>query len=298
MRVLSLSKYEVFKTIAEVGSLTKAAEKLNMTQSGVSYAVSTLESELGVLLLNRVRSGIILTSSGERVLRHIEAILHEEELLRQEVKQIKSIDAGTVRLGTLSSVSMQWLPEILSRFNRMYPGIEVKTYLGCYDEMSEWISDGTVDIGFVCIPMAKPFEVIPLKKDKLVVLLPPDHPLRSQSRISLEQLKDEPFIMPQWGSDDNIRRILAQNKVRVKVKYELMEERTIFAMVERGMGVSVLPQLILVNVPETIRIVELASPEYRVLGLAALSLKNLSPAAKKFANCIQAWLEEEGQLDF
>lgn len=290
---MSLSKYEVFRTIVEVGSLTKAAEKLNMTQSGVSYAVSTLESELGFPLLNRVRSGIVLTSNGERILKHIEAILREEELLRQEVKLIKSIDAGIVRLGTLSSVSMQWLPGILSKFNQLYPLIEVKTYLGCYDEMNEWISDGTVDIGFVCLPTSKPFEVIPLKKDKLVVLLPPEHPLGSQKRISLTQLQDEPFIMPQWGGDDNIRRTLAQNKVRVQVKYELMEERTIFAMIERGMGVSVLPELILVNVPETIRIVELENPEYRVLGIAALSLKNLPPAAKRFAHCIQTWLREQ-----
>lgn len=295
---MSLSKYEVFKTIVEVGSLTKAAEKLNMTQSGVSYAVSTLEAEMGFPLLNRTRSGIVLTSNGERILKHIEAILHEEELLRQDVKLIQSIDAGVVRLGTLSSVSMRWLPGILSRFNQMYPLIEVKTYLGCYDEMNEWIADGTVDIGFVCLPTSKPFEVVSLKKDKLVVLLPPDHPLRNQKRISLDQLKDEPFIMPQWGGDDNIRRILAQNKIRVQVKYELMEERMIFAMVERGMGISVLPELILVNVPESIQIVELENPEYRIVGIAALSFKNLPPAAKRFASCIQAWLKEQEQLDF
>ena len=104
---MSLSKYEIFSTIVEVGSLTKAAEKLNLTQSGVSYSISTLESELGFSLLKRDRSGISLTSNGERILRHVSRILHEEELLRQEVAAIKGFDTGTVRLGTLSSVSMQ-----------------------------------------------------------------------------------------------------------------------------------------------------------------------------------------------
>ena len=295
---MSLSKYEIFNTISEVGSLTKAAEKLNLTQSGVSYAVSTLEADLGFSLLKRDRSGISLTSNGERILRHIKRILHEEYLLRQEIAAIKGFDTGTVRLGTLSSVSMQWLPEILAQFNEMYPHIEVKTYLGCYDEMNDWISDGTVDFGFVSLPSSKPFEIIPLKKDKLFVILPPNHRLQHEKAISYAQMKDESFIMPQWGSDDTIKRRLHENKLNLQVKYELMEERTILAMVQRGLGISVLPELILINVPDNLHIIDLAENDYRVLGIAALSLKNISPAAKKFLNCIRSWLRENKLLDF
>ena len=295
---MSISKYEIFKTVVEVGSLTKAAEKLSLTQSGVSYAIATLESEIGFPLLNRDRARVSLTSNGERILKHIEKILYEEELLRQEVDSIKGVDSGIVRLGTLSSVSMQWLPGILAKFNETYPGIEVKTYLGCYDEMNDWIANGTVDFGFISVPSSKPFEVIPLTKDKLVVLLPPNHPLRFEKAISYEQIKNEPFIMPQWGADDNIKRTLAKNKVRPQAKYEIMEERTIFAMVQMGLGISILPELILVNVPADIHIVELENPDYRILGIAALSLKHISPAAKKFLKCTQAWLREKGALDF
>lgn len=295
---MSLSKYEIFSTIVEVGSLTKAAEKLNLTQSGVSYSISTLESELGFSLLKRDRSGISLTSNGERILKHVSRILHEEELLRQEIAAIKGFDTGTVRLGTLSSVSMQWLPGILSEFSGKYPQIEVKTYLGCYDEMNDWISSGTVDFGFVSLPMSKPFETIPLKKDKLMVVLPPNHPLKDQKAISYAQIKDESFIMPQWGSDDNIKRLLNGNKLNLQVKYELMEERTIFAMVQRGLGISILPELILVNVPDSIHIVDLKEADYRVLGVAAVSFKTISPAAKKFLACVRSWLQDNNGLDF
>lgn len=295
---MSLSKYEIFSTIVEVGSLTKAAEKLNLTQSGVSYSISTLESELGLSLLKRDRSGISLTSNGERILRHVSRILHEEELLRQEVAAIKGFDTGTVRLGTLSSVSMQWLPGIFSEFSEKYPQIEVKTYLGCYDEMNDWLSNGTVDLGFVSLPTSKPFETIPLKKDKLMVVLPPNHPLRHEKAISYAQIKDESFIMPQWGSDDNIRRLLNGNKLNLQVKYELMEERTIFAMVQRGLGISILPELILVNVPDNIHIIDLKEAEYRILGIAALSFKTVSPAAKKFLACVRSWLRDNNYFDF
>ncbi|SFL48382.1 LysR family transcriptional regulator [Pelosinus propionicus] len=295
---MTISKYEIFNTIVELGSLTKTAEKLHLTQSGVSYAISTLESELGFTLLKRNRSGVSLTSNGERILIFIQKILQQEELLQQEVISIKSLNTGTVRLGTLSSVSTQWLPGILSQFHETYPQIEVKTYLGCYDEMSDWISNSTIDFGFVSLPTSKAFEVMPLKKDKLVVLLPPNHPLQHEKFISFSQLKGEHFIMPQWGSDDNIKRLLHENKVNLHVKYELMEERTIFAMVQRGLGISILPELILINVPEDIHIVELEKADYRILGLASLSMKNLSPAGKKFIACTRSWLQEHNFLDF
>lgn len=295
---MSLSKYEIFNTIVESGSLTKAAAKLHMTQSGVSYAIASLEAELGFPLLKRDRSGNTLTSNGERIFKYIKRILHEEELLRQEAASIKGLDTGTVRLGTLSSVSMQWLPGILSRFNQDYPMLEIKTYLGCYDEMNDWISSGKVDFGFVSLPVSKQFEVMPLKKDKLVAILPSSHPLRHQRTISYEQMKNEPFIMPQWGRDDNIRRILNENNLNLQVKYELMEERTILAMVQAEMGITILPELILVNLPENIHIVNLEKTEYRIIGIAALSLKTISPAAKKFIACTRAWLCDQKLLDY
>ena len=96
---LTISKYEIFKTIVELGSLSKTAEKLNLTQSGVSYAISSLESELGFPLFRRERSGMSLTPNGARILTHVQNILEHEELLRQEATSIKGLDTGTVRIG-------------------------------------------------------------------------------------------------------------------------------------------------------------------------------------------------------
>ena len=110
---MSLAKYEIFSTIVDAGSLTKAAERLNLTQSGVSYAVTTLEAELGFSLIKRDRSGVTLTPNGERILQCIRGILHQEKLLRQEAAAIKGVDIGTVSIGTLASVSMSWLPGII-----------------------------------------------------------------------------------------------------------------------------------------------------------------------------------------
>lgn len=292
------SKYYIFSTIAELGSLSKAADKLNMAQSGVSYAISTLEGELGFPLFKRERSGMLLTNNGERILVHVKQILHHEEQLLQEALAIKGIETGLVRIGTLSSVSMQWLPGILASFHKQYPHIEVKTYLGCYDEMNEWISNKTVDFGFVSLPISKSFEVQPLYKDRLMVILPPQHPLREQASITFSQIRDEQFIMPQWGADDNIRRTLLEHGVQLQVQYELMEERTILAMVQLGLGISILPELILEHVPPDVHLIPLAPEEHRVIGLAALSFKQMPPAARKFVQCVHSWLVEKDLLHF
>ncbi|WP_319403693.1 LysR family transcriptional regulator [uncultured Anaeromusa sp.] len=292
------SKYYIFSTIAELGSLSKAADKLSMAQSGVSYAISTLESELGFALFKRERSGMRLTPNGERILVHVKQILHHEEQLYQESLAIKGIETGLVRIGTLSSVSMQWLPGILASFHKDYPQIEVKTYLGCYDEMNDWISNKTIDFGFVSLPISKAFEVRPLYKDRLQVILPPQHSLRQQKSITFSQIRNEQFIMPQWGADDNIRRMLLENGVQLQVQYELMEERTILAMVQLGLGISILPELILEHVPPDVHLIPLEPEEHRIIGLAALSFKQLPPAAKKFVQCAHAWLAAKDFLTF
>ena len=110
---LSLAKFEIFSTVVELGSLTKAGETLGLTQSAVSHAIASLESEWGFSILNRGRSGIHLTSNGERVLKYIREILKWNEEMVQEIANINGLEIGTVRIGTISSVSIHWLPEIM-----------------------------------------------------------------------------------------------------------------------------------------------------------------------------------------
>lgn len=109
---MSITKYQVFLSTVELGSLTKTAEALNLTQSGVSHAIASLEEEFGFLLLIRDRAGIRLTSNGERLLRYVRDILQANERLKQEVAAINGLETGTVRIGSFVSVSTQWLPPI------------------------------------------------------------------------------------------------------------------------------------------------------------------------------------------
>ncbi len=292
-----IAKYEVFRTVVESGSLTKAADLLHMTQSGVSHAISSLETELGIALLTRDRSGITLTADGELVLQRIREVLTANERLNQQVAAIKGLEIGTVRIGTFTSVSAQWLPGVIKDFQHLHPSIEIKLAEGDYDDIENWIADGTVDFGFVSLPTARNLAVFPIKQDPLLCILPAEHPWRKQKKIGFEQIETEDFIMTKFGSTDDVRRMLQENHVKPKVKYEVTEEQAIMEMVQYGLGISILPEMTLFRKSQGICPVQLEKEVYRTIGIGLHSLKNCSPATKKFLASLQEWLKDKGIME-
>ncbi|MFJ5769636.1 LysR family transcriptional regulator [Psychrobacillus sp. NPDC093180] len=287
---MSLAKFEIFSTVVELGSLTKAGETLGLTQSAVSHAIASLESECGFTILNRGRSGIQLTSNGERILKYIREILKWNEEMVQEIANIKGLEVGTVRIGTISSVSIHWLPEIMKTFNEHHPSIEIKLMEGDYDDVEQWIFTGSVDFGFVSLPTLQQFEVMPLKKDRMLCILSDDHLLAEQEEISFAMIKEEPLIKSKKGSDNDLIRILKENNVTPPIKFELSDDQAIISMVEKGMGISILPEMVLHRVPNNVRMLALEGENYRTLGIAATSFKSLAPATKKFIDFLESWL--------
>lgn len=289
---MSLTKFEIFSTVVEIGSLTEASVKLGLTQSAVSHAIASLESEWGFSILSRGRTGIHLTSNGELVLQYIREILKWNEKMVQQIASINGLEVGTVRIGTFSSVSIQWLPEIMSYFNECHPSIEIKLLEGDYDDIEHWISSGAVDFGFLSLPTLKSFEVIPLKKDRMLLIVPDKHPLAQLNEVSFEQIKEGMFILPKKSCDNDVRRILKENNVIPNIKFELADDQAIISMVQNGMGISILPEMVLYRVPNSVRILSLEGNNYRSIGIAATSFKNISPASRKFVKYIQSRLVE------
>jgi DNA-binding transcriptional LysR family regulator len=210
----------------------------------------------------------------------------------QEIANINGLEIGTVRIGTFTSVSAQWLPEILKNFNEYYPSIEIKLLEGDYDEIEYWILNGIVDFGFVSLPTTNPFEVIPLKKDRMLCILSDEHPLTGQNEVSFEKIKGEQLIMSKKGSDNDLRRILKENHVTPNIKFELADDQAIFSMVQHGMGISILPEMALYRIPNNVRILNLERENYRTIGIAATSFKTLAPATNKFIEYLKSWVSE------
>jgi DNA-binding transcriptional LysR family regulator len=287
---LSINKYKILIKVVELGSLTKAADFMGFTQSAVSHTINSLEEEFGFLLLTRSRSGVKLTVNGEQMVKTIREVLKWNERLEQEVASIHGLEIGTIHIGTFTSVSVHWLPGILKDFQQDYPNIDFKIKEGNYRQMEDWIAEGKIDCGFLSLPTRDMFDVIPLQKDQMLVVLPTDHPLSSESVLTLSQIEKEPFIMPSKGSDDDINRVLEKASIKPDIKFKVGDDYAIMAMVEKGLGISILPELVLRGQQRNIRIAELEEPSYRSLGIAVNSLKHVSPAVRRFLDYVQKHL--------
>ncbi|MDQ0170145.1 LysR family transcriptional regulator [Paenibacillus tundrae] len=287
---MSLIKYEIFNTIAEYGSLTKAAEALNITQSAVSHAIASLEKECGFPLLSRGRSGVRITVEGERVLGYTREILRWTELMNQEISLIRGAEVGTVRIGTFASVSTQWLPGILTQFRLRHPGIEIKLWEGDYAEIEGWLAGGAIDLGFLSLGETTPYETIPLQKDRMMCILPLDHPLAHNTSVNFDVLQEQPFILPKWGGDNEIERLIRMHAVKLNVIYEVAEDQAIMAMVRNGLGISLLPEMVVQGHTDEFALVPITGEPYRTIGIACTSLGNLAPASRRFIETVQEWL--------
>lgn len=277
-----LLKYQAFVKTVESGSFTKAAEALNYAQSSVSKMIADLESEWGVQLLERGRGGVCLTSAGEALLPKVRTLLNDYQDLTGQVSGMQGLQTGIVRIGTFASVAIHWLPNILEAFQRDYPGIEYELLLGDYDEAEHWIEDGRVDCGFLRLPTKPYFDTILLQMDEYKLVLPKDHPLAEKEIVPIEDLEGLPFLLLEHGGKTEVSELLEQAGVHPKVQFTTWEDFAVMAMAEKGMGVGILPSLILRRVPYKIEVRSLAVPYYRPIGLAVKNKARLTPAARKF----------------
>lgn len=286
---MTFFQIEVFMKVVETGNFTKAGEILGLTQSGVSYNISNLESELGIVLLNRGKNGISLTDAGERMIRHMRNILAEAEQIHQKTAAIQGLEIGKVKIGSFQSVSAKLLPGILSLFKRLHPGIEIEFYEGGYNEIAEWVGNGVVDVGFETSPISG-FEFLPLFKDKLVVLVPDGHTLQHSGFLTIEHISEEPFIMQKAGCERLVKERFHSAGHKPNVQFEIEDNQTIISMVQEGIGVTIIPRLALPKNLANVSLAELVPETYRTIGLVAKSMKDCTPAVKEFIKAAQSFV--------
>ena len=277
-----LLKYLAFVKTVEKGSFTKAAEELHYAQSSVSKMIADLEREWGMTLLERSKTGVCLTSAGEQILPFLRKTLREYDELAAQISRMNGLETGVVRIGTFSSVAINWLPNVFSKLQKDYPGIEYEMLLGDYDEVERWIDEGRVDCGFLRLPTAGDFDAVPLKQDAYQVVLPVGHPLAQKEAISADDLNDQPFLLLEHGGKTEVSNLLSAYHAHPDIRFTTWEDFAIMAMVEKGLGISILPELILRRVPYRMEVRPLAQPYYRVIGLVMKNRAHLTPAVQKF----------------
>ena len=284
---MNLQKYLSFVKTVEYGSFTKAAEILNYTQSGISRMIADLEKEWGVTLLERSKYGVKPTSDGMKLLPYAQNLCADFDKLKMQVDELNGLQSGLIRIGTFSSVATHWLPNIIKEFQKDYPNIDYELLLGDYTEIEEWIHTGRVDCGFLRLPTHPDFETIFLEKDKLMAIIPENHPLKDSKKFPVTALCDEPFMLLEKGAKAEISEIFERNNLTPNVKFTTWDDYAVMSMVESGLGIAILPELILKRVPYRIIAKELDVPAYRNIGLALRDKKTASLAVKRFIDYLK-----------
>ena len=277
-----IQKYQAFVATVELGSFTKAAEALSYSQSGVSRMVADLEREWKVALLERGRGGVRLTSEGTRLLPHVRRVCDEHARLQAQVDDLNGLQSGLIRIGTFSSVATHWLPNVISAFQKDYPNIDYELLLGDYGEIEEWVREGRVDCGFLRLPARADLEVLPLDRDELLAVLPEGHPLASRVSVSAAELCEEPFMLLEKGDSTAVSEVFERDGLVPRAHFTTWDDYAIMAMVESGLGVSVLPELILRRAPYRIVAKPLDEPVFRTIGLVLRSRAAASLATQRF----------------
>lgn len=279
---MNIHKYLAFIKTIECGSFTKAAQLLNYSQSGISRMISDLENEWGVSLLERGRGGTRLTSEGLKLLPFAKKVCDDFFELQAQIDALNGLESGIIRIGTISSVATHWLPNIFREFRKDYPNIQYELLSGDYSEIEKWISEGRVDCGFTILPARAEFETIFLARDRMLAIIPENHSMSGCEKFPIAEICREPFMLLDKGGKSEVQELLENNKITPHVQFTTWDDYSIMAMVESGLGISILPELILKRAPYRIIAKELDIPAYRDIGLALKSRKNASLAVKKF----------------
>ncbi len=276
-----LERYFALLKILEIGSFTKAAEAMGYSQSAVSQMVQSLESELSLKLLYRSRNGIKLTPEGEALLPYLQRTVNHYNAMLEKTRELKGLNGGLIRIGTLSSVSSQWLPGLIKDFQTLYPKVHFLLHQGDYTTIPAWVRAGEIDFGFVNpdAESVRGLHTIFVTSGGHKAVLHPDHPLAAQPWVTLEQLAKETFLLLEEGCLSEPLEAFRTLGLEPRVELRMHDNFSICSMVEANVGVSILPELALrkmnfrivqlPTVPPVIRRVSLVMKDPDILPIAS-----------------------------
>lgn len=258
--MMNLMHWRMVVAVADTGNITRAAERVGMTQSGASQALALIEETLGVQLFSRENRQTLPTAIGLPVIEQARVMLGALEAIRGTVNAAKNVERGSIRLASFPMVLATFLPPLLRRFNRLYPGIQVVALEVSDDEVETLLEAGLVDVGVVLNP-APERNAGRLGRDTWVAVLPGGHPLARRANeqgIALAELAQQPFVLATGGCSTNARSLAADVGLHLQdVRVEVREWTSAFTLVRENIGVSVVPEMTLPANRQGLRIVPL-----------------------------------------
>jgi DNA-binding transcriptional LysR family regulator len=285
---MQIESLKVFCDLAETESFTKAALINSVTQSAVSQQISSLERIFKSLLIERSKKRFRLTREGQVVYDFSKRIISTHDALHSKLQEIKDIISGIIRVATIYSIGLHDLPPYLKRFLKAYPTVNVHVEYRRANQVYDDVLGNVVDLGLVAYPIRDTkLEIYALRKEPLVLVTHPQHPLAKHKSVKLKTLAGQKFIgfQPDIPTRKALDKVLKENHVEVQHVMEFDNIETVKRAVEIDAGVAIVPIGTVQQEihKQTLAQIQIDHPEM-VRPLAAIYKKNkvLSPAMKQF----------------
>lgn len=285
--------YQVFSEVAKQKTFVAAAKELNVTPSAISHSITGFEKELGFAVFIRNRTGVTLTPDGRRILPIVQEILNTEAKLNEEAANINGLNSGRVRIGAFSSVCINWLPDIINTFKKEYPDIELTVNQGDFNDVAEQVRLGMLDVGFSALPISQNLEVTPLCKDRIYCVTSQDFVPQNKKTVTLADVANETFILQQIDYDRDTKKALDTYNVSLNSIQYSIDDASIIAMVESGLGLGILPELALQKLSGKVNHYPFAEDFYRTICLVTHFEAQQTPSTKAFVKTIKNYLKEK-----
>lgn len=287
---MEVHQLRYFCAVAETGNFTRAAEATRISQPSLSQQIHKLEDELGAKLFDRLPRSARLTQFGKAFLPKAQAILRQIGEARVEIREMASVESGEVVLGAIPTIAPYLLPPMLSSFARQHPSVSVNIVEEITPTLLERLHEGTIDLALLALPVAGD-ELISseLMQESLFVVLPEKHAFANRRSLTLDDLREEPFLLLKEGHcfRENTLQACRQSRINPKVVFESGQFATILAMVSAGMGVSVVPQMAVTETPGC-RFVKINDPRsQRRIGVVRLKYRYPTRAQRALLEHLQ-----------
>lgn len=279
---MNLSQAKIYLYAIDSGSLSKAAEAFGYTPSGISHMMSAFENEVGFPLLIRTKTGVVPTTNAAKLIPILRAQCQWDEQFLQTVSEISGLNSGTLNIAAYSSIASQWLPAVIAQFHKDYPAIKINLLEGVWQEVENYLQERRVDIGLYSYKPSIKHYWIPLKEDPMVIAVPASHPLAAKNAVRLQDLKNEPIIMPAYGADVDVLDLLKEEDIKVDFAFSTLENYSAMSMVEAGLGLMIANELITKGRINQFKLLPIDPPYYVSLGIAVPQESRKTPAVARF----------------
>ena len=286
---METSRCKAFVEAVRGGSFRAAAEKLNYTTSAVSQLITALEEDLQITLFIRSRKGVILTADGERMYPVIYNFIRQEERIYETAAQISGLIVGKIVIAAYPSICVSWLPDIITRFQKKYPGVTIRLDDSIRAYVLEALNTGRADIGFLSDQHDFSGEWTDLQPNPMVAVVGLDSEYASLDAFPVAECERAPLIQPSHGQDKDLDAIFEKSHIRPNIAYVTRNSFTAAAFAQNNMGVLLVNELSTHMWHFRVKVLPLDPPQQVMLGMAVASQSTASPAVKTFVRFVREY---------